>query len=117
MFSFPQRSQGMDGSRYCTEGDAGTLDLDEEGLVRLSDRPGTRGEDSDGRLWSVGVERRDELEGPVTDVVELVADWLVTFLEELRSRPPAIHVPETLCSDSVARRGRAEEDSDRTRAA
>jgi hypothetical protein len=107
----------MDGSGNCTVGDAGTFDRDEDGLVRLSDRTGTRGDDSEGRVWSVGVERRDELEGTEPEVGEFVADWVAACLEELRSRPPATHVLDIFCSDSVARRGLADDDSDRTRPA
>lgn len=44
-----------------------------------------------------------------------MADWLVDCLEEIRSRPPAPHALEIFRSDSVARRGLADADSDRKR--
>lgn len=56
MLVFPQRSQDTEGSTNCMFVDTAAFERDEEGLFRLSGRPGTSGEDDEWALCSVGVE-------------------------------------------------------------
>lgn len=115
MLVFLQLLQEIEGSTYCTGGDAGILGREEAALVLRSDLFGTRGEDMEGRLSSVDDECCIGVEGAVAAAGELVADSLVVCLWELLSRPPAAQTPVAFCPDSVARRGLADEDSERIR--
>lgn len=80
MLVFLQLSQDIEGSTYCTGGDAGTLGREDIALVLRSDLFGTRGEDMEGRLCSVDAEYWRGVDGALAAAGELVADSLAACL-------------------------------------